>query len=134
MPPQSGAVVQASPTRSTIPTGPATDDYNLNTVSALTGPRDFLPFFAGQNVRRPGSVSTYAVVTEYHDSCDIVDVRYYTFNPYSYGKEICVGFGLGPFCFGQGSNSIENFFFCFNFGLRNQIVNEINVQKWVEEK
>ena len=45
--------------------------------------------------------SAYAVVTEYHDSCNVVDVKYYTFNPYSYGKEICVGFGLGPFCFGQ---------------------------------
>ena len=70
-------------------------------TTLLTGPKDFLPFFAGQNVRRPGSVSVYAVVTEYHDSCNIVDVRYYTFNPYNYGKEICVGFGLGPFCFGR---------------------------------
>ena len=96
----------------------------------MTGPRDFLPFFAGQNVRRPGSISTYAVVTEYGDSCNTVDVRYYTFNPYSYGKEICVGFGLGPFCFGQGPDSIDfsschdfksSVRSCFGFELKKQI-------------
>ena len=102
---------QANLNLSSLPIGPGTEDYNLNTVVGLTGPRDFLPFFAGQNVRRPGSISIYAVVTEYQQlaGCPpVVDVKYHIFNPYNYGKEICVGFGFGPFCLGQGTNSIAN--------------------------
>ena len=109
---------QANLNLSTLLIGPGTEDYNLNTVVGLTGPRDFLPFFAGQNVRRPGSISIYAVVTEYQQlaGCPpVVDVKYHIFNPYNYGKEICVGFGFGPFCLGQGPNSIANSNFMTRF-------------------
>ena len=51
-------VVQENPSADCIPTGEQSADFNLNTYTSpeSLGPQDFLPFFAGQNLRRPGAV------------------------------------------------------------------------------
>ncbi len=46
-------------------------------------------------------VPTYAVVTDHGDACNTVDVFYFTFYPYNYGKDVCFGIGYGPFCIGK---------------------------------
>ena len=33
-------------------------------------------------------VSAYAIVTEYGDTCSTVDVKFYMFSPYNYGKDV----------------------------------------------
>ena len=33
-------------------------------------------------------VSAYAIVTEYGDTCNTVDVKFYMFSPYNYGKDV----------------------------------------------
>ena len=45
-------------------------------------------------------MSAYAIVTEYGDTCNTVDVKFYMFSPYNYGKDVCLGFGVGPLCVG----------------------------------
>ena len=42
----------------------------------------------------------YAIVNEYMDARNTIDVKFYTFHPYNYGKDVCVGFGWGPLCIG----------------------------------
>ena len=83
---QNDAVLQESPTAGTILNGESTANYNLNTKFEISGPQDFLPFFQGQDVRVPGLVRTYAIVTEYGDASNTIDVKFYVFNPYNYGK------------------------------------------------
>ena len=53
---QNNDVVQDDPTVDSIVTGAPSAAYNLNTGTPIRGPQDFLPFFAGQNLRRPGTV------------------------------------------------------------------------------
>lgn len=84
---QNDAVLQQNPTAGTILNGESTANYNLNTKIEISGPQDFLPFFQGQDVRVPGLVRTYAIVTEYGDASNTIDVKFYVFNPYNYGKE-----------------------------------------------
>ena len=33
-------------------------------------------------------MSAYAIVTEYEDTCNTVDVKFYMFSPYNYGKDV----------------------------------------------
>ena len=50
--------------------------------------QDFLYFFKGQDVRVPGLVRAHAIVTEYGDAINTVDVKFYIFNPYRYVKKV----------------------------------------------
>ncbi|KAG7167118.1 vacuolar protein sorting-associated protein TDA6-like 2 [Homarus americanus] len=82
-------VVQTSPDRYTVLTGPDTSDMHLNSVPDLDCPDCLLDWFAGENAT-PVKVSTYVFIRDYNDSCGTVDVVYRSFYPYNYGKDVCV--------------------------------------------
>ena len=46
--------------------------------------------FYGQNVAK-GGVPVYAIVRDYQDAWNTIDVVYHTFYPYNRGKQVCVG-------------------------------------------
>ena len=42
----------------------------------------------------------YALVKEWNDVCETVDVSYPTFYPYNYGKDVCIGLDPNGNCNG----------------------------------
>ncbi|XP_037800159.1 vacuolar protein sorting-associated protein 62-like [Penaeus monodon] len=92
-------VVQTSPDRWSVVTGPETSSMHLNSVPDLDCADCLLDWFAGQNVSEV-TVPTYVFIKDYHDACGTVDVAYRSFYPYNFGKDVCVGVPVGDVCEG----------------------------------
>ena len=54
-------------------------------------------------------IKVYALVKEWKDECNTVDVSYPTFYPYNYGKDVCIGLDPNGHC-----NGPINGIYCFN--------------------
>ena len=42
----------------------------------------------------------FALVKEWNDECNTIDVSYPQFYPYNYGKDVCIGFDPNGHCNG----------------------------------
>jgi len=60
--------------------------YLVTACSSCLGPS----VFYGQSVAK-GGVPVYAIVRDYQDAWNTIDVVYHTFYPYNRGKQVCVG-------------------------------------------
>ena len=46
-------------------------------------------------------VKLYAIVKEWNDTCNTIDVRYATYYAYNHGKDVCIGFDPTGLCIGE---------------------------------
>ena len=46
-------------------------------------------------------VELYALVREYNDSCNTIDVRFATYYAYNHGKDVCIGLDPTGVCIGK---------------------------------
>ena len=47
----------------------------------------------------------YAMVHEFNDECETIDISFPTFYPYNYGKDVCEGLDGSGECIGKGSKA-----------------------------
>jgi hypothetical protein len=46
-------------------------------------------------------VNLYAIVKEWNDTCNTIDVRFATYYAYNHGKDVCIGLDPSGICIGQ---------------------------------
>jgi len=86
-----GRILDLFPKSDRLPAGSPSASLHLQTrhklhCSSCLGPS----LFYGQRVAN-GGVPVYAVVRDYQDAWNTIDVVYHTFYPYNRGKQVCVG-------------------------------------------
>jgi len=86
-----GHILDLYPTPDRLPGGASSASLHLHTRHKLPCSGCLLPsVFYGQNVAK-GGVPVYAIVRDYQDAWNTIDVVYHTFYPYNRGKQVCVG-------------------------------------------
>lgn len=86
-----GRLVDGQPSGATLPAGPNSASYRLQSKQKLGCPSCLGPaFFHGASVAN-GAVPVYAIVRPYNDAWKTTDVVYHTFYPYNRGKDVCLG-------------------------------------------
>lgn len=86
-----GRVLEPQPGPTNLPAGPPSAAMRLQSRQKLSCPSCLGPaFFYGVNVKQ-GGAPVYAIVREYGDAWNTVDVVYHMFYPYNRGKVVCLG-------------------------------------------
>lgn len=86
-----GRVLEPQPSPSKLPAGQASSGLHLQSRAKLTCSSCLGPtFFYGNSVLK-GGVPVYAIVRDYQDAWNTIDVVYHMFYPYNRGKQVCLG-------------------------------------------
>jgi len=99
-------LMQPHPNVSSIVVGPETSDYHMNTFEDLECVHCYRDHFYGQPIEL---VKSIALVKEWNDECNTIDVSYPQFYPYNYGKDVCIGFDPNGHCNGPIDGPIWTF-------------------------
>lgn len=114
-----GRVLEPQPSPSKLPAGQASSGLHLQSRAKLTCSSCLGPtFFYGNSVLK-GGVPVYAIVRDYQDAWNTIDVVYHMFYPYNRGKQVCLGEFFQPSLFAEGEQKEQVLFFfsslCLSF-------------------
>lgn len=90
-------IVDINPTAETLIIGPESVDLHLNTKSEIDCVHCYDDAFFGLPLDQ---LHPYAIAKVWNDSCNTIDVKFNTWYPYNYGKDVCFSIDPNGFCLG----------------------------------